>query len=343
MKSILKSFIFISLLIASSSMAYGATVTPSKKYVTRKVTSGAFDAVRTNTSLDIIYTVGPRDIEIYAPDNLMPYIKVTLKGSEIIVNYKEDMNIKSSHKSYVKISAPDVTRFTAASAGDIKIKSDIKLKNEKIDLAVLSAGDIDAMNIEADEISIRTNSAGDIGTGNLKGNYVSLIANSAGDIDTRAIAAAKEAKIVTNSSGDIDVVEVYAGMNINVVTNSAGDIEIGEASAPDISVGSNSAGDIEIKTVKATNVAVGTNSSGNIKLAGICSTASLSSGSSGCIYARGLKATNTSATTRSVGNVECCALKSLNAFCNGSGEIKYDGKPSNVMIEGRWRNKVKQF
>ena len=323
MKSIFRPFILLLLLVAGSSLADGATVTPSKKYVTRKVTSGAFDAVRTNTSLDIIYTVGPRDINIYAPDNLMPYIQVTLKGSEIIVNYKENMTIKSSHNSYVKISAPDVVRFTAGSAGDIKIKSDIRLKNDKIELSALSAGDIEAMNIEADEVNIR--------------------ANSAGDIETRNIAATKDAKIITNSAGDISVTEVFAGAHINIFTNSAGDIEIGEVSAPDVSVGSNSSGNIEIKTIKSTNVAATVNSAGDIRLSGICSTASFVSGSSGCIYARGLKATNASATARGVGDIECHAFKSLSANRFGSGEIRYAGNPSNVIIQDKRKGGVSKF
>lgn len=343
MKSILRPFLLLLLLVAGSSLADGATVTPSKKYVTRKVTSGAFDAVRTNTSLDIIYTVGPRDIEIYAPDNLMPYIQVTLKGSEIIVNYKENMTIKSSHNSYVKISAPDVVRFTAGSAGNIKIKSDIRLKNDKVELSALSAGDIEAMNIEADEVNIRVNSAGDIETGNIKGNYVSLIVNSAGDIETRNIAATKEAKIITNSAGDISVPEVFAGADINVFTNSAGDIEIGEASAPDISLGTNSAGYIKIKSVKATNVAANVNSAGDISLSGICSTASFASGSAGCIYARGLKATNVAATTRGVGHIECHALKSLSANRFSAGKIRYAGNPSNVIIQDKRKGGVSKF
>ena len=155
MKS-LKS-IAIALMAFGALAAQGADVTPSNRYITRKVNSGAFTAIRTNTSLDIVYTVGPRDIEIYAPDNLMPYIQVAIKGSELIVSYKENMNIHGSHKSHIKISAPDVNKFTTASAGDIDIKSPIRLNNQTVEMRVLSAGDITAKAIEASEIRLQTN------------------------------------------------------------------------------------------------------------------------------------------------------------------------------------------
>lgn len=336
MKTICKPIILtLVLAMVAGAAAFGATVNPSNKYRIRKVTSKEFDAVRTNTAIDIVYTVGPTDIEIYAPDNLLPYIQVTLKGTEIIVSYKEDMHINGKHKSEVRISAPAVKRFTTGSAGNITINSNISLKNEELELIVLSAGDIKARNLEAQSVLLRTNSAGDIETGSIKADNVSLIANSAGDIETDNITAKKEAKLICNSAGDIEAGEVYAGSIIKTVTNSAGDIEIPVASAPDISVSANSSGDIEIKNAKATNVSAATNSAGNIKISGICSEASLSSGSTGSILARNLKASNVTASARSVGNIECHALKSLSAVRTGTGKIRYAGNPSETTIQDR--------
>lgn len=64
MKS-LKS-IAIALMAFGALAAQGADVTPSNRYITRKVNSGAFTAIRTNTSLDIVYTVGPLYSTTYA-------------------------------------------------------------------------------------------------------------------------------------------------------------------------------------------------------------------------------------------------------------------------------------
>ena len=169
--------------------------------------------------------MGPRDIEIYAPDNLMPYIQVAIKGSELIVSYKENMNIHGSHKSHIKISAPDVNKFTTASAGDIDIKSPIRLNNQTVEMRVLSAGDITAKAIEASEIRLQTNSAGDIETGSLKAENVFLMVNSAGDIETENVTARNKASVSVNSAGDVDVPEIVAGGMVSLSTNSAGDIK----------------------------------------------------------------------------------------------------------------------
>ena len=68
MKFSLKYILLPVLLLCLTATATAATIVPSSKYVTRKVNSGDFTAVCTNTAIDIIYTVGPRSIEIYAPD-----------------------------------------------------------------------------------------------------------------------------------------------------------------------------------------------------------------------------------------------------------------------------------
>lgn len=341
MKLNFKSLAAAAVLAISAVSAGAVTITPSKNYITRKVTSGAFDAVRTNTAIDIIYSVGARDIEIVAPDNLMPYVQVALAGTEIRVSYSEDMNIKGQHHTYVKISAPEVTRFTAASAGDITIKNPLVHKTKTIELIVLSAGDIKSLGIEAEAVRLRTNSAGDIKTGTLKAETVKLIANSAGDIETGAIAAKQVAELVTNSAGDIDVPEVVAGKSVSIAANSAGDVEAKVVSAPEVTINTNSAGDIEVDNLKATDVVASTSSAGDIKVVGSCSKAKLHSGSSGSVYASKLKANEVTATVRSSGDVKCHALETLSAYRSGMGEIFYKGNPANLTISDSRSDGVK--
>lgn len=320
----------ISLVIATGADA--AKIVPSKKYITRTVTSGNFNAVRTNSSLDIIYTVGPKKIEIYAPDNLMPYIKVSISGKEIRVNYSENMTINGSHKSVVRISAPSVSRFTTGSAGDIKIQSPLNLPNEEVSFHVLSAGDIDAKSISAKSFKMIINSAGDIDTGNIRANDVSLITNSAGDIETGVVTALNTATIVTNSAGDIEMPEVVGGKNVSIASNSAGDIKIREVSAPSASFIASSAGDIKVSNVKVNTVTSSARSAGDITLSGICKQANLTARSTGDINAAGLKSNVVYATVSSVSDIHCWPLEELQATRSGRGEIRYKGKPTRISI-----------
>ena len=231
MKLSLKYILLPAILLCITATATAATIVPSSKYVSRKVNSGDFSAVCTNTAIDIIYTVGPRSIEIYAPDNLINYIKVSQSGSEIRVNYSENMTINGNHKSYVKISAPAVSRFTTGSAGKITIDSPLTLKGNTVELNVNSAGNIKAKTIDAQTVSLKTNSAGNIETGSLKADEIRLINNSVGNITTGNIIAEQSAKVIANSAGNITLPEIVAGNQGSVNANSVGKVDVSAMSA----------------------------------------------------------------------------------------------------------------
>lgn len=334
MKFSLKYILLPVLLLCLTATATAATIVPSSKYVTRKVNSGDFKAVCTNTAIDIIYTVGPRSIEIYAPDNLINYIKVSLSDSEIRVNYSENMTINGSHKSYVKISAPAVSRFTSDSAGKITIDSPLKLKGSPVELRVNSAGDITAKSVEAQSVTLLGNSAGKIVTGKIKTNEIKVIANSAGNITTGDIVAAQSAKINANSAGNISVPEIVAGSRVTVNTNSVGKIEAGTVSTPAVDIHANSSGNVNIKNAEATSVTAASNSVGNITVSGICRNAELTSRSSGKINAEGLKANIVRANVSGIGGVSCWAIEEITGIRHGRGELKYKGEPTKIEITG---------
>lgn len=332
MKFSLKYILLPALLLCLTATATAATIVPSSKYVTRKVNSGDFKAVCTNTAIDIIYTVGPRSIEIYAPDNLIDYIKVSLSDSEIRVNYSENMSINGSHKSYVKISAPTVTRFTTGSAGKITIDSPLILKGDPVELNVNSAGDIKAKTIDARTVSLKTNSAGNIETGNLKADEIRIIANSAGNITTGNIIAEQSAKVTANSAGNITLPEVVAGSQVSVNANSVGKVNVSAVSAPTVEFHTNSAGNINIDKVEATSVSAASNSVGNVTVSGICRNAKLTTRSSGKIDASGLKANSVEANVNGIGGISCWAIEEIKGSRRGHGELKYKGKPSKIQI-----------
>jgi len=332
MKFSLKYILLPVLLLCLTATATAATIVPSSKYVTRKVNSGDFTAVCTNTAIDIIYTVGPRSIEIYAPDNLINYIKVSLSDSEIRVNYSENMTINGNHKSYVKISAPAVTRFTTGSAGKITINSPLTLKGNQVELKTNSAGDIKAKTIDAQSVSLKTNSAGNIETGNLKADEIRIIANSAGNITTGNIIAEQSTKVIANSAGNIILPEIVAGSMISGNANSVGNINVSIMSAPTVEFHTNSAGNVNISKVEATSVTATSNSIGNLTVNGICRDAKLTTRSSGKIDANGLKANTVEANVSGIGGISCWAIEEIKGARRGNGELKYKGEPSKIQI-----------
>ena len=74
----------------SCSFAIGNTpIKPSKKYVTKKVEIKNINSISASTSVDVVYTQsqGKAYAEVYAPDNIIPYIKVQQNGNKLKVNY----------------------------------------------------------------------------------------------------------------------------------------------------------------------------------------------------------------------------------------------------------------
>lgn len=323
------------LLVAAIFACIGAmaeTITPSNKYISRKIASSDFTAIRTNTAIDIEYAVGTKSVELYAPDNLIDYIEVRVIDDELRIGYKDNMNINGNHNTVLKVKAPNVTGFTTSSAGSISINSPIRQKNTKVTLAVNSAGDIKAGNIEANELNLTTNSAGTISVGEIKAESVTVKVNSAGNISTGIIAARQMAEIYTNSAGDVKIPEIIAGTSVGVRANSAGDIQIGAINTESTSLQSNSTGSIVAKSIKAKTVKARANSMGNVTIAGNCDSAELGAYSLGEVDASGLRANHVTASARSKGNITCHALQSLDASRFGIGKIEYSGNPATVTI-----------
>lgn len=327
----MKKYIAAAILAFIAVVAQAATVYPSKNYVTRTLKIGAFTALRTNTSIDIEYTVGPQSVKLYVPDNIADYVKVTLADGELKVSYTEDMQIMGSHKTRLIVSAPDVVRFTTASAGDINIKSNISQKNKNVELTVLSAGDIDALNINANKITLQTSSAGDIEVNDLSAASIELYSNSAGDIEAHDIKATYNIQLYVNSAGDIDVNKAYSGNTLRAYDNSAGDIDITVASAEEVSTFATSYGDIKISTVEATSVEAAANSIGNVTLGGIADKATFEATSHGSINAKGLKAISITAKNSGLGNITCYPLQLLDATRLSVGKILYANTPTNLI------------
>lgn len=316
-------------LIAS---AKPATIVPSKTYVTVPVkVNTTFSGLRTNTAIDIEYTVGPQKVQLYVPDNMAKYVKVSVTGGDLTVSYSENMNIHGDHNTRLIVSAPDVARFIVGSAGDITVKSNLDTKKE-VEMLINSAGDIKARSIKAPTVSLNTRSAGDITTGDITADRVVFTVNSAGDITTGAVRARETATLTINSAGDIEIPSVLAGSTLKCAVNSAGDIKVKEASADDVTLSSSSAGDVKVADLAAINATLSSRSTGEITVSGICSYADISCSSAGDVDARNLKATSVRARVSSVGGIKCNAVDALYAERRGMGTIRYAGNPTEVLV-----------
>lgn len=301
-------------------------IRPSSNYVTKRVNITDIDAITTSSSVDVVYhqTAGIPYAEIYAPDNIVPYIQVEPSGRQLNVGIRNKdgggLSIQGKCHLEVRVYAPEVTSFTSKSSGDIHISEGLKT-TRSVRLSANSSGDIEAPSIECDEADLRSQSSGDIEVGYLLCTDGQLKAASSGDCKVERLTSNGHLSISSGSSGDCKVKRMDCNGDLTIRAQSAGDCKVEELCC-------------------SGNVSAETSSSADIFLSGTCRNADLSACSAGSIYAKDLQAENVNASVSSAGNIECQASGTLSTNVSSGGEIYYKGQPKN--ITGKLRG-VKQL
>ena len=291
-------------------------VRPSSRYVTQRVNLTYVNAITTSSSVDVIYhqTTGAPYAEIYAPDNVAPYIKVEQSGQQLNVGIRHKdgngLSIQGKCDLEVRVYAPEVTSFTSQSSGDIHIKGPLKT-SQRLRLSANSSGDIDALSIECGEADFRAQSSGDIEIEHLVCAGGHLKAASSGDCEVKRLTSNGNLSIGTGSSGDCKIERLDCAGTLSVHAASSGDCKIDQLHC---------SGDVTAET----------SSSADIYLSGTCRNADLSASSAGSIFAKDLQAVDVNASVSSAGSIECWPSGTLSTSVSSGGEIRYKGQPKNI-------------
>ncbi len=192
-------------------------VKPSKNYVTEKVSITDIDAIRSSSSVDVVYTQAPGTpyAEIYAPDNIVPLVKVEQEGKALKIGFKSNTSIQGRYKCEVRVFAPEVTSFSTSSASDITLANGLKT-SKPVTLKASSSGDIDASSVQCGDLSMTTSSSGDIKVGTIACGMLALDTQSSGDIKVTS-ATCTGAAIESSSSGDCVVSEMACSGDVKAL------------------------------------------------------------------------------------------------------------------------------
>lgn len=272
----------------------GKNIKPSNNYVTKKIELSDISSIKASTSIDVVYTQtkGESYAEVYAPDNIAPYVKVHQNGDKLEVCYDFPkglaVSIRGKYECEVKVFAPEVTTFTTSSSSDITLASSLET---------------------AKDVNLKTSSSGDIDAGKIQCSNLNISSSSSGDIAIKSVTC----------------------RTLEASASSSGDLKIATAHCNEASLRSSSSGDCDIKSLSCTgNIQAQTSSSGDIHLSGKCTTAEYSSQSSGSIYAQDLKASQVKASASSGGDILCHATETLSTSTSSGGEIRYNGNPRQI-------------
>ena len=244
-------------------------IVPSKNYITQKVKVDNFDGISTSSSIDVKYTqtTGSTDVEVYAPDNLMEYVKLEVEGGMLkIFFYSEEtgksINIKGKHDTEVRIAAPAVHALQASSSADILLMNGLQCE-EEVSLSASSSGDIKGGNILCKALETEASSSGDIELENVECTSLMTEASSAGDISINDVKA-ETVNVQASSSGDVSMAGVCRSAKFE--SSSAGDIEADELKAEHVIAKASSAGDITCHATESLEVSI--SSAGNVSYKG---------------------------------------------------------------------------
>lgn len=254
----------------SCSFAIGNTpIKPSKKYVTKKVEIKNINSISASTSVDVVYTQsqGKAYAEVYAPDNIIPYIKVQQSGNKLKVNYDfpkgESLSIQGKYVCEVRVFAPEVTDFSTSSSSDIKFANGLKTHKD-VTLNTSSSGDIDATNITCSNLKMNTSSSGDMKINTARCNETDIKSSSSGDCEIESLSCRGTVKATTSSSGDISLSGKCEDANYSA--QSGGNIYAKSLKSKNVTASATSGGDIECYA--SDRLSTHTSSGGDIRYAG---------------------------------------------------------------------------
>ena len=264
-----KRISFVVVAMVATSFVMAQKIVPSKNYATKKVEVKSFDGISVSTSIDVAYTQtsGSQDIEVYAPDNLVDYVKVEVEDGVLKVGFeskdkKKCITINGKHKTEVRISAPAVHKLRASSSGDIILKNGLQTKGE-VSMKSSSSGDIEGGNVVCDVLNAESSSSGDVSIKELKAETVNAAASSSGDVSIKYLKA-ESVNAEASSSGDVILSGVCRSANFSA--SSSGDVEAKNLQADAVNANASSAGDITCHAVESLNVT--TSTSGNVNYKG---------------------------------------------------------------------------
>ena len=240
-------------------------IVPSANYETKPIKVERFDGIATSTSIDVIYnqTSGSQHVEIYAPDNLMEYIKVQVEDGILRVGICSEGNkgimINGKHQTIVRVLAPEVHSFQASSSGNILLKNGLQTTG-KVSMKSSSSGDIEGGNVVCDELEAHASSSGDVTLQKLDCRSLYADANSSGDVEIKWLTA-NEVQADASSSGDVIIAEGTCE-HAEFDASSSGDVVAKGLKATHVTASASSAGDISCYPIESLKSKV--SSSGNI-------------------------------------------------------------------------------
>ena len=241
------------------------TIQPSKNYQTEKRSLGDIREVSTLSSIDVVYhqTSGSPYAEIYASDNVMPYVVLKESKGELSVYYQDGTSIQGENRCRVDVYAPSVSRFTTMASGDISIPKGLKTQGD-IRFQTNASGDIECPTVQCSSFQSEINASGDIDVQQVNCQKLQASINASGDMTVHK-AVCQHASLTINASGDLMVPNLQCQEVVTATVNASGDMVI-KGSCQEAVLRDNASGDLSCRASRS--ITAKTYGSGSISYTG---------------------------------------------------------------------------
>ena len=246
-----------------SCMGTAHTVQPSKNYQTERRTIGNIQEVSTLSSIDVVYhqTSGQPYAEIYASDNVMPYVVLKESKGALSVYYQDGTSIQGENRCRVDVYAPSVSRFTTMASGDIAIPKGLRTEGS-IRFQTNASGDIECPTVQCNSLQAEINASGDIDVQQVNCQKLQASINASGDMTVHK-AVCQHASLTINASGDLVVPNLQCQDIVKATVNASGDMVI-KGSCQEAVLRDNASGDLAADNLKAVKVDAAVYGSGDL-------------------------------------------------------------------------------
>lgn len=159
---------------------------------------------------DVTYemTEGEPSVDIYAPDNLVEYLRFEVNNGCLMVQFSEKIRTNNLKNLEIRVKSSTLQEVNILGAGDFDIPS--PLVCDSFSVSVKGAGDVEVNSVETPgNVEILIQGAGDVDLDHVECDKVTATIQGAGDVEIAG--KCNSADLTIQGAGDINVARLEAG------------------------------------------------------------------------------------------------------------------------------------
>ncbi len=187
--------------VTTTGFAQSKKIRGNGKIVTENRTTNDYDEINVSGFFDVVLVSGKEgEIIIKGEENVLPYIKVEVKGTVLTIYTDKNISINTKNAILIAVPFEQISSVTMTGSGDLTSKNTIVATNFKAKLA--GSGDL-TLDLKATLLEANLSGSGDVVLTGSSDDFTSKISGS-GNVDAANLVT-KKANLTVSGSGDMKV------------------------------------------------------------------------------------------------------------------------------------------